>query len=139
MIPVNILFIEPLKMKVWPHECRNIGFMEQVPKSTAFGSNDRSRRPGFFCIKVLLCRISCSISIFSKHSALESAIHKDLVKPGKWPVEMGQNFSWLVSTRSTGDYGGGIHVNVQDAKAAIEKARQIVEYVNLQYPDIFTL
>jgi uncharacterized protein (UPF0332 family) len=76
---------------------------------------------------------------FSKHSALESAIHKDLVKPGKWPVEMGQNFSWLVSTRSTGDYGGGIHVNVQDAKAAIEKARQIVEYVNLQYPDIFTL
>jgi uncharacterized protein (UPF0332 family) len=76
---------------------------------------------------------------FTKHSALESAVHKDLIKPGIWPVELGQNFSWLVSTRSTGDYGGGIHVSMQDAEAAVEKARQIVEYVSIHNPDTFTL
>lgn len=76
---------------------------------------------------------------FSKHSALESAVHKELVKPGIWPLEAGKNFSWLVSTRSTGDYGGGIHVGEQDAVTAIEKARQILECVNKHNPDMFAL
>jgi uncharacterized protein (UPF0332 family) len=76
---------------------------------------------------------------FSKHSVLESAVHKDLVKPGIWPVAIGKNFSWLVSTRSTGDYGGGMHVAEQDAIIAIDKARQILECVNMQKPAIFTL
>jgi len=76
---------------------------------------------------------------FTKHSALESAVHKDLVKPGLWPLDIGKNFSWLVSTRSTGDYGGGIHVTEPDAAIAVEKARQILECVHAQNPDIFTL
>jgi uncharacterized protein (UPF0332 family) len=76
---------------------------------------------------------------FTKHSALESAVHKELVKPGIWPLEIGKNFSWLVSTRSTGDYGGGMHVSEQDAVLAVEKARQILECLNMQNPDVFKL
>jgi uncharacterized protein (UPF0332 family) len=76
---------------------------------------------------------------FTKHSALESAVHKDLVKPGLWSLDLGKSFSWLVSTRSTGDYGGGMHVSEQDAAQAVEKARQILECLNTQNPDIFTL
>jgi uncharacterized protein (UPF0332 family) len=75
---------------------------------------------------------------FTKHSALESAIHKDLVKPGLWTEESGKNFSWLVSIRSTGDYGGGMHVSIHDAETAVEKARQILACVNSENPDVFT-
>ena len=76
---------------------------------------------------------------FTKHSALESAVHKDLVKPGLWSSDIGKNFSWLASTRSTGDYGGGMHVTEPDAVIAVKKAQQILECVNMQNPDIFTL
>lgn len=47
-------------------------------------------------------------------------------------MEAGENFLWLVSTRSTGDYGGGMHVAEPDAVTAIEKVRKILEYVNMQ-------
>jgi len=76
---------------------------------------------------------------FTKHSALESAVHKDLVKPGLWPSDLGRSFSWLASTRSTGDYGGGLHVSEEDAVNAVEKAQQILNFVNIQIPNIFTL
>jgi uncharacterized protein (UPF0332 family) len=76
---------------------------------------------------------------FSKHSALESAIHKDLVKPGLWPMDMGTNYSWLAAVRSTGDYGGGIHVSEHDAAMAVVKARQILEFVSSRHPDLFVL
>ena len=76
---------------------------------------------------------------FTKHSALESAVHKDLVKPGLWPSDLGRSFSWLASTRSTGDYGGGLHVSEEDAVNAVEKAQQILNFVNIQIPYIFTL
>jgi uncharacterized protein (UPF0332 family) len=76
---------------------------------------------------------------FTKHSALESAVHKDLVRPGLWPPEIGKNFSWLAATRSAGDYGGGIHVSELDAVMAVGKARQIIEFVNSRHPGLFVL
>ena len=68
---------------------------------------------------------------FTKHSALESAVHKELVKPGIWTLEMGKDFSWLVATRSTGDYGGRIHVTEDDARSAVLKATKILEIVRI--------
>lgn len=66
---------------------------------------------------------------FTKHTAIESAVHRDLVKPGLWPVEVGAAFSWLASLRYTGDYGGQEHVLPEDARAAVERARLILETV----------
>ena len=74
---------------------------------------------------------------FSKHSALEAAVHRDLVKVGVWPEDLGKDFSWLVATRSTGDYGGSIHVSEQDAEMAIEKAIKIIAAVQSQNPAVF--
>ena len=66
---------------------------------------------------------------FTKHTAVESAVHRDLVKPGLWPVEVGAAFSWLASLRYTGDYGGQEHVLPEDARVAVERARLILETV----------
>jgi len=106
--------------------------IHQDPDSSA----SRSYYAAFHAVSA---RFALNGRTFTKHSALESAVHKDLVKTGVWSSDMGKNFSWLVSTRSTGDYGGGMHVSEQDAAKAVEKAQQILQCVNIQNPDIFTL
>ncbi|HET9226405.1 MAG TPA: HEPN domain-containing protein [Thermoanaerobaculia bacterium] len=66
---------------------------------------------------------------FTKHTAVERAVHRDLVKGGLWPVESGAAFSWLATLRYTGDYGGQEHVLPEDARTAVERARLILETV----------
>lgn len=72
---------------------------------------------------------------FIKHTAVESAVHRDLVKPGLWPVEAGAAFSWLATLRYTGDYGGQEHVLPEDARTAVERARLILETVRNTAPE----
>jgi uncharacterized protein (UPF0332 family) len=64
---------------------------------------------------------------YSKHSAVERSVHRDLVKTGRWSTELGAAFSWLANLRYTGDYGGGLHVGPEDAAVAFERAGLIVE------------
>ena len=64
---------------------------------------------------------------FTKHAALRAAVHKDLVKPGAWSVELGKDFDSLVSLRQTGDYGGLAQLTEKDALKAVEAARRILE------------
>jgi uncharacterized protein (UPF0332 family) len=63
---------------------------------------------------------------FTKHSAVESAVHRDLVKSGLWVAELGASYTSLVNIRTTGDYGGGVHVTNNDARAACAAARTIL-------------
>jgi len=48
---------------------------------------------------------------FSKHTAVRAAVHGELVKTGRWPVELGASYNDLMSARHTGDYGGVNHVS----------------------------
>lgn len=66
---------------------------------------------------------------FSKHTAVCSAVHKDLVKTHQWPAERGEDYSFLLRLRETGDYGGGRHVKEDEATEAIEAARRIIALV----------
>jgi len=50
---------------------------------------------------------------FRTHSGVETAVHRDLVKPGTWPVPLGADYSALVDLREKGDYGGGEHVTAR--------------------------
>jgi uncharacterized protein (UPF0332 family) len=72
---------------------------------------------------------------FSKHTAIERAVHRDLIKPGVWPVEIGTAFSWLANVRHTGDYGGVAHVLPEEATTAVGKARLILETVRSTAPE----
>jgi len=76
---------------------------------------------------------------FSRHSALEIAISRDLVKAGRWPAELGKTYSFLLELRSTGDYGGALHVSREDAAKALTGARQILEAVSKSNPKQFPL
>lgn len=63
---------------------------------------------------------------FNKHAALRGALHKDLIKTGQWPVELGKDYDFLVDLREIGDYGGVARVSEQDARRAVEAAQRIV-------------
>lgn len=75
---------------------------------------------------------------FTKHSAVEAAVHRDLVKVGYWSSELGANYSYLINTRITGDYGILKHVSENQAKKAIQSAQHILLAVHKAHPDVFT-
>lgn len=73
---------------------------------------------------------------FTKHAALRTAVHKDLVKTGEWSVELGKDFDSLVFLRQTGDYGGLTQLTEKDALKAVGAARRIVEACQRTHPEL---
>jgi uncharacterized protein (UPF0332 family) len=71
---------------------------------------------------------------FRKHSAMEAAVHRNLVKAGIWPVELGQGYSRLAEARTIGDYGEGEHVSDARAAEALEIAARILQAVAAENP-----
>ena len=64
--------------------------------------------------------------LLAKHSALEAAVHRDLVKAGKWSGDLGRDFSFCVDLRGVGDYGTEVRVDATQAADAIASARRIL-------------
>ncbi|MBI4601743.1 MAG: HEPN domain-containing protein [Planctomycetes bacterium] len=87
------------------------------------GAASRAYYAAFHAVSALLAQEGRS---FAKHSAVESAVHRDLVKTGRWPVEAGTAYTWLASLRSKADYGGKSHVTREEALEAVRRARRIL-------------
>ncbi len=68
-------------------------------------------------------------STFVKHSALEAAVHRDLVLTGIWPKQLGADYSYLARLRKAGDYGGQMRVSEESAAQAANAAERIVAAV----------
>lgn len=71
----------------------------------------------------------------SKHREVEIAVHRDLVKTGKWREDVGAAFSWLSSLRQTGDYGGTLHVSTDEAREAVARAQLVLDAVHGASPE----
>ena len=87
----------------------------------------------FFAVSALF---SLGGRSFRKHSAVESAVHRDLVKTGRWTVDHGAGYSELHSLRQTGDYGVLERVSRDDARRALDLAREIIEAVKQECPEL---
>lgn len=74
---------------------------------------------------------------FSKHSALEAAVHRDLVKAGSWSADLGRDFSFCVELRGVGDYGAEVRVDAKQATDGITSARRILIAVRDALPADF--
>lgn len=75
---------------------------------------------------------------YSKHSAIRSALHRDLIKTGDWSEDLGGDYDYLMDLRETGDYGGLMRVSAGNAKAALECAKRIVEAARSSHPELST-
>lgn len=65
----------------------------------------------------------------SKHSGVIALVHQHFVKRGKLSKEQGRNLNWLFELRSVGDYGGSLHVTMDDARKAVNIANDFFEAV----------
>jgi hypothetical protein len=52
-----------------------------------------------------------------------------------WNKAVWSSFSWLVRLRRTGDYGGSMHVSLDEAQEAVDKARRILQDVWTTSPE----
>jgi uncharacterized protein (UPF0332 family) len=66
---------------------------------------------------------------FRKHSALQAAVHRDLVRPGRWPADVGSAFNLLAELRSVSDDDIEQEIDQTTAENALREARVILEQV----------
>ena len=71
---------------------------------------------------------------FRSHRGVLALMHRDYVKPGRLPVDMGRVFSTLADLRSIGDYGGAAHVSHAEATVAMSEAQQLLAAIQLLLP-----
>ena len=66
---------------------------------------------------------------FTRHSGVEAAVHRDLVKSGRLPEPFGERYSALCNTRMTGDYGGPERLTPAEAQQAADQAGAILDAI----------
>ena len=72
---------------------------------------------------------------FTKHTAVRSALHRDLIQSGDLSVDLGRDYDFLLDLRETADYGGVAEASLASAAKAIEKARTILAALLPLLPD----
>jgi len=74
---------------------------------------------------------------FKKHTAVQAAVHRDLVAAGEWPPELGEGYSFLLKLRGTGDYSALVRITAEQAKKATRIAADILKAVADANPSAF--
>jgi uncharacterized protein (UPF0332 family) len=72
---------------------------------------------------------------FRRHSEVEAAVHRDLVRDGNWTKELGAAYTELLRLREVGDYGGDRHVTPEQAQEAVGQAARILRAISRQHPE----
>lgn len=65
----------------------------------------------------------------TKHTQLEAAVHRDLIRGGRIGAASGQALSTLREYRTRGDYGGADHVNAAAAELGVRAATEVIESI----------
>ena len=102
----------------------------------ATSPDDAAARAYYAVFHAVSALLACRGQTFTKHSALRAAVHRDLVRTGVWPTELGEAFETLWELRDVGDYGGPVHVQHEDAVRAVAAASSIVQTVRTALPEL---
>jgi len=63
---------------------------------------------------------------FVKHSGVRAAVHRDLVKPGLLPEDLGRIYDRLFHDRQQGDYIEFVSFDAEDVGSTIDESRHLV-------------
>jgi uncharacterized protein (UPF0332 family) len=72
--------------------------------------------------------------VFRSHRRVVALIHRDYVRTGRLPVDMGRILRTLSDLRGVGDYGGAVHVSPTEATVALSEAQQLLEAIQALLP-----
>jgi len=118
----------------WNRAVRSLQTAKLIFEVDPDGCASRSYYAAFYAVSALF---AIRRQTFSKHSAVESAVHRDLVRPGHWPKELGADYSYLLGLRAKGDYGVLEHVSENEAEGAIQATQRVPQSVYEAHSDVF--
>jgi uncharacterized protein (UPF0332 family) len=75
---------------------------------------------------------------YSKHSAVQAAVHRDIIKTGLLNAEVGQDYDFLFRARNTADYGAEVYISSEEAEETVAAAKRILSQVYKTNPDLFS-
>lgn len=121
-------------IKEWKKALKALDSARKIVESDPDSAASRAYYAAFHAVTAVFALRGQS---FSKHSAIRSAVHRELVKPGQWNTELGKDFDFLMEVRETGDYGGIVEVSHKDALMSLKKAANIIKAAEQIYPKLF--
>jgi uncharacterized protein (UPF0332 family) len=103
-----------------------------LPANAGFDSAaSRAYYAAFHAVTALL---ALEDRTFTKHTTLQAAVHRNLVKAGRWSAELGRDYSFCLDLRGVGDYGSDVRVDAKQATDAIAAARRILLAIHEELP-----
>jgi hypothetical protein len=81
----------------------------------------------FYAVSALLLTRSFSTS---KHSYLRSLMHREFVKAGLLPKELGDHFDLLFDNRLKGDYADFVRFKAEDVGGWLDKTQKFVSHID---------
>ncbi len=81
---------------------------------------------GFYAVYALLLTKNISTS---KHTHLRSLLHRDYVKTGLVPVELGRHFDLLFDSRQESDYADYVTFKKDEVQPWLDKTKSFVTHI----------
>ncbi len=120
---------------LWERAKKALAVAKAVSSLDPDSAASRADYAAFYAVSA---RFALGGKSFRRHSGVEAAVHRDLVKAGIWPTELGQGYSQLSAARSIGDYGDLEHVSEARALEAIQIASDILAAIAREFPQSFS-
>jgi len=117
----------------WQRSCRTLASAKRLADADPDSAASRAYYAAFHAITALFALRG---QTFSKHAAVRSALHRDLIRANQWPSDLGRAYDFLMDLRETGDYGGLEQVSPGSARRALGKAADILEAVKRTCPEL---
>ena len=108
---------------------RAIKALESAKSLIKISPDDAASRAYYAVFHAVSAAFALQNKTFVKHSALRAAVHRELIKTGRWSAELGVDFDIIWELRDTGDYGGIAHVTEDEVRQAVEKAVLILDMI----------
>ena len=118
--------MSPEALELWSRAARSHKTAAMLAQEDPDAAVSRAYYAAFYAVSALFASQGRT---FTRHTGVEAAVHRDLVRAGKWPVELGEAFSSLASLRAAADYGVETHATPAQAAQAVEMADQILRAV----------
>jgi uncharacterized protein (UPF0332 family) len=126
--------MNPVARSHWDRAAAALRGAEQIIADDPDGAASRAYYAVFHAVSALFALEGKS---FTKHSGVEAAVHRDLVRTGRWPTEIGAAYSSVLNARITGDYGAEDRISAEGAKEIIRSAKMIMNAVVQASPEPF--
>ena len=123
-------------LDLWARGVEALHVAEETVRLSPDAAASRAYYAAFYAVSALF---AAEGRTFTRHSAVEAAVHRDLVREARWCRELGASYTALLRLREIGDYGGARHVTEQEAVEATRSARALLEAVSRSRPVEFPM